>query len=106
MSDPWEYVFLCFILAPLLGLVKAGLFILVDYLLVDNGIIPIAQDPVVHLVFALCMFFNAVTMTAFLCLLGLSAYIYRRQLRLLRLVSAGKTKKKKKKSFFVFQFSL
>ncbi len=87
MKDPWEYVFLCFILAPLLGLVKAGLFILVDYLLV-NPIIPIAQNPVVHLIFALCMFFNFVTMTAFLCLLGLSAYIYRRQLRLLRLVSA------------------
>lgn len=87
MKDPWEYVMLCFFLAPLLGLIKAGLFILVDYLLVDS-IIPIAQNPFVHLIFALCMFFNFITMSAFLCLLGLSAYIYRRQLRLLRLVSA------------------
>ncbi len=86
MQDPWEYFFLSFILSPFLGLVKAGLFILVDYLLVSE-VVPIDADPFVHVVFALAMLLNAVTMTGFLCLLGLSAYIYRRQLRLLRLVS-------------------
>lgn len=87
MSDPWEYFFLCFFLSPLLGLVKAGLFILVDFLLVSQ-VVPIDPDPVVHLVFALSMALNAVTMTVFLMLLAISAYTYRRQLRLLRLVSA------------------
>lgn len=51
--------------------------------------IPISDDDLVHFIFALCMFLNFVVMTMFLCLITLSAYIYRRQLLLLRLVAAS-----------------
>lgn len=43
-------------------------------------------------VFAFSMVLNAFTMTSFLVLLALSAYIYRRQLLLLRLVAATASK--------------
>lgn len=97
MPDPWEYWFLCFILSPFLGLVKAGLFILVDYLLVSHQVISL-DDPVwVHVVFAISMLLNALTTTVFLSVLAISAYVYRRQLRLLRLVSAIISKRKSAK---------
>ncbi len=76
MRDPWEYVLLAFIIAPLIGLVKAGLFILVDFLVVSR-VIPIDANPLVHVVFAVAMLLNLVTTTAFLALLAICAYLYR-----------------------------
>lgn len=76
MRDPWEYVLLAFVIAPLLGLVKAGLFILVDFLVVSR-VIPIDANPMVHVVFAAAMLLNFVTTFAFLALLAICAYLYR-----------------------------
>ena len=88
IPDPWEYWFLCFIFAPFVGIVKAGLFIMVDYFLVSHDVVRYDVSASVHVAFAVAMLLNAVTTTAFLFMVAISAYIYRRQLRLLRLVSA------------------
>lgn len=91
-SDPWEYIVLCFVISPLLGLVKAGLFIIVDYWLISK-VVPINDNPFVHVLYGWSMLINAITTTLFLSLLSVAAYIYRRQLLLLRLVGSVTNKK-------------